>query len=101
MKLSRHAFTRFWGLHAWAGVIAGLVLHLTFLTGAVTLFREQVSTWEEPLVQRPRAARNDGPAEVFERAFGGARPAPRDVWVTLSPGGERATRVDYDEPVTG
>ncbi|HEU4408789.1 MAG TPA: PepSY domain-containing protein [Polyangiaceae bacterium] len=101
MKLSRHAFTRFWSLHAWAGVVAGLALHLMFLTGAVTLFREQVSTWEEPRLQRPRAARNDGPAEVFERALGGARPAPSDVWVTLSPGGERATRLDYDEPATG
>jgi uncharacterized iron-regulated membrane protein len=104
VKLSRHAFTRFWDVHAWAGVIAGLALHLMFLTGAVTLFREPLARWEEPRLQPPPpAGRDDGPGAVFERAFEGGRPLPHDLWMTLPAGSEppRVVRLDYSEPDTG
>ncbi|AGP41615.1 hypothetical protein BE04_18715 [Sorangium cellulosum] len=44
-KLSRHAFTTFWGVHAWAGVVGGLLLHVMFLSGGITLFRRQLAVW--------------------------------------------------------
>jgi uncharacterized iron-regulated membrane protein len=56
MKLSRHAFVRFWGLHAWAGVVGALLLYLMCACGALTLFREQLARWEEPLSQVSVAA---------------------------------------------
>jgi uncharacterized iron-regulated membrane protein len=56
MKLSPHAFHRFWDLHAWAGVVTGLVLYVMFLAGGFTLFHEQLEQWEEPLAQRARPA---------------------------------------------
>jgi hypothetical protein len=47
MKLSRHAFTRFWDVHAWAGVAAGLVLHVMVFAGAFALFLEDLSAWQD------------------------------------------------------
>jgi uncharacterized iron-regulated membrane protein len=52
VKLSAEAFRRFYDLHAWAGVVTGLVLYVMFLAGGFTLFHEQLETWEEPLAQR-------------------------------------------------
>jgi len=48
MKLSKHAFTRFWDVHAWAGVCAGLLLHVIFFAGAFTVFREDLEVWQDP-----------------------------------------------------
>jgi uncharacterized iron-regulated membrane protein len=48
VKLPRHAFVRFWDLHAWAGVVIGLLLHFMFFFGAITLFHHQLGVWEEP-----------------------------------------------------
>jgi uncharacterized iron-regulated membrane protein len=56
LKLSRHAFTRYFTLHAWAGVLGGLVLYVMFAAGALTLFHEPLEVWEEPLAQRPAAS---------------------------------------------
>ena len=52
LRLSRHAFTRFWLAHAWAGVITALLVYVMFFLGSVVLFYRPLSIWEEPLVQR-------------------------------------------------
>ena len=69
-KLSRHAFTRFWDLHAWSGVIAGLVLYIMFVTGGITLFHAQLETWEEPFAQRSSSGRK-GLQAALNRAIPG------------------------------
>lgn len=51
IKLSRHAFVRFMDLHAWAGVVASSLLYLMVLTGSISLFHDQIATWQEPLSQ--------------------------------------------------
>jgi uncharacterized iron-regulated membrane protein len=58
VKLSADAFLKFYELHAWAGVLTGLVLYVMFLAGGFTLFHEQLETWEEPLAQRQGAPRS-------------------------------------------
>lgn len=70
-KLSPHAFTTFWNVHAWAGVVGGLLLYLMFLTGGITLFHEQLAVWEEPLAQQRSAAgeASAGEASVGERSL--------------------------------
>lgn len=52
MKLSAETFRRFYELHAWAGVVTGLVLYVMFIAGGFTLFHEQLEQWEDPLAQR-------------------------------------------------
>jgi uncharacterized iron-regulated membrane protein len=79
MKLTPHAFTRFWDVHAWAGVIGGLVLYLMFLTGSITLFHEQVAVWEEPLAQRIQVSDMSLQA-TLERGLAAAGPTRGEVW---------------------
>jgi uncharacterized iron-regulated membrane protein len=52
MKLTRFVWSRFWQVHAWAGVSTSLVVYFMFLLGGVTLFYEPLTVWEEPLLQR-------------------------------------------------
>lgn len=52
-KLSRHAFRRFWDVHAWAGVITSLLVYVMFVLGSLVLFYPQLARWEEPLRQGP------------------------------------------------
>ena len=38
MRLTSFAFKRFWDVHAWAGVITGLLVYVMFVLGAFVLF---------------------------------------------------------------
>lgn len=83
MKLSSEAFRRFYELHAWAGVVTGLVLYVMFLAGGFTLFHEPLERWEEPLAQRSFAT----PRTLDEQLAGGLRAlgsTPQTLW--FSPG---------------
>jgi len=53
LKLSAFAFKRFWDVHAWSGVVTSLVVYFMFVLGAVVLFYEPLTIWEEPLKQKP------------------------------------------------
>lgn len=79
MKLSSEAFRRFYELHAWAGVVTGLVLYVMFLAGGFTLFHEPLERWEEPLAQRtfstPRTL--NAQLEAGLRALGST---PQTLW---------------------
>ncbi len=70
-----------WDVHAWVGVVAGLLLYVMFFTGAFVLFRSELRTWAEPTRQAsrqsveevvaPLLATNDDVAWVFELGDGG------------------------------
>jgi uncharacterized iron-regulated membrane protein len=95
LRLSRHAFTRFWSAHAWAGVITALLVYVMFFLGGVVLFYHQLTVWEEPLLQRP-------PVELpsLEAALRVAQPESEEFYLYL-PGEERAmTKVGYYLPDT-
>ena len=51
MKLSAFAFKRFWDVHAWTGVITGLLVYVMFTLGAFVLFYRPLTVWEEPRQQ--------------------------------------------------
>lgn len=34
LKLSGHAFRRYWDVHAWSGVLTSLVVYVMFLLGS-------------------------------------------------------------------
>jgi uncharacterized iron-regulated membrane protein len=53
MKLAPYAYTRFWDVHAWAGVITGLLVYVMFVLGSLVLFYEPLTIWKEPIKQRP------------------------------------------------
>jgi uncharacterized iron-regulated membrane protein len=99
LKLSRHAFTRLWDVHAWAGVLGGLVLHVMFLCGGIALFREPLTAWEEPL------ARGAAPAYALQTAAATAvhalGAAPDELWLYPPLGGRGAPRVSYADPAGG
>jgi hypothetical protein len=96
-KLSSHAFTRFWDVHAWSGVLGGLLLHLMFFTGAVTLFHDPIATWQEPLAQRtllPSASAEETLTSGFA-AVG----SPEDARFFPAREGRPTARLSYPEAV--
>src|SRR5262245_58029600 len=96
VKLSAHAFRRFWDLHAWAGVIAGLVLHVMFITGGITLFHEHLAIWEEPLAQAEAPAAGRA-ADALDRAFAARGAVPDDFWFYPPRDGRGLARVGFQD----
>ena len=43
-------------LHTWTGIVAGLVLFVAFLGGAITLFRDAIGRWERPEARHVQAS---------------------------------------------
>ena len=82
-KLSGLTFQRFWDLHAWAGVIVGLLLHVCFFFGVCAVFYHQLHRWEDPVMHREAPASLDALAPALRVAF----PAAGDAWITLPEGG--------------
>ena len=95
-KLSPHAFTRFWDLHAWAGVLGGLVLYVMFLAGGITLFHEQLETWEEPLAQT--VAGDPALQATLDRGLSALGSMPADIWFRPSKDGRGAAKLVYQAP---
>lgn len=63
MKLSKHAFQRFLEVHAWAGVLGGLLLTVMFAAGAFALFHHELDHW---LNDAASGARASAPERRFE-----------------------------------
>jgi uncharacterized iron-regulated membrane protein len=105
VKLPVHAWRTFWAYHAWAGIAAGLALHLMFLCGAITLFREPLGVWEEPVQHRAaRDTRELSPQVVFERGLAAIHdlPAiPRRLWLGVPQGEAGVARFQYSDARTG
>jgi len=97
MKFSAHAFGHFWDLHAWAGVISGLVLYVMFLAGSLTLFRAEVGVWQEPLAHQ-RSTHESHQAQL-ERALAAAPATKGPIW--FYPATTGAARLSYREAATG
>ncbi|WP_437967002.1 PepSY-associated TM helix domain-containing protein [Sorangium sp. So ce260] len=94
-KLSRHAFTTFWDVHAWAGVIGGLLLYVMFLSGGITLFRRQLAVWEEPLTQQRSSVEQAGVQATLDQGLAAAGTTPEQLWFDLPEGGLGAARLQY------
>jgi uncharacterized iron-regulated membrane protein len=60
VKLSARTYQIFWDAHAWAGVVASLLLYVMFFMGAFALFYPEIDVWAEPgpaappVLARPR-----------------------------------------------
>ena len=104
MKLSVHAWRTLWAYHAWAGIAVGLALHLMFLCGAISVFREPLGVWEEPV--QHRAARDTlatSPQVLLERglaALGDLPAIPQRLWLGLPQGRAGVARVRYTDART-
>ncbi|WP_437913638.1 PepSY-associated TM helix domain-containing protein [Sorangium sp. So ce302] len=94
-KLSRHAFTTFWSVHAWAGVIGGLLLYVMFLSGGITLFRRQLAVWEEPLTQQRSSVEQVGLQATLDEGLAAAGTTPEQLWFDVPEGGLGAARLLY------
>ncbi|MGC4088938.1 MAG: PepSY-associated TM helix domain-containing protein [Polyangiaceae bacterium] len=51
VKLSPRTYKLEWDTHAWAGVVASLLLFVIFYCGVFALFRQELETWQEPVVR--------------------------------------------------
>ncbi|WP_059413073.1 PepSY-associated TM helix domain-containing protein [Cupriavidus basilensis] len=75
-------------LHTWVGLMAGWALFIAFFAGAITVFHEELHTWQSPdraLADRP-AAQGADPAALdhFMRALVAAHPrSAESAYVTL------------------
>lgn len=95
MRFSARAFQTFWDLHAWAGVVAGLLLHVMFLTGGLSLYRRSLELWQEPELHaaRPVAAGEvQARVDALLRDAGTEGAAREDFWVVFP---ERAPALAY------
>jgi uncharacterized iron-regulated membrane protein len=97
-KLSRHAFTRYWDVHAWAGVLGGLVLHLMFLCGGIALFREPLALWGDPLAQGGAPVSLQDSLSAGVKALG---TTPDELWLFPPHRGRGAARLSYADPAGG
>lgn len=94
-KLSRHAFTRFWDVHAWAGVVTSLVLYVMFLLGSVVLFYRPLTIWEEPILQSPAPT-----GHALQATLALAEPLPEEFYLYLPYEGHGLPKVGYYLPGT-
>ncbi|AUX48184.1 iron uptake protein [Sorangium cellulosum] len=99
-KLSRHAFTTFWDVHAFTGVIGGLLLYVMFLSGGITLFRRQLAVWEEPLTQQRSTVEQVGLQATLDRGLAAAGATPDELWFYLPHDGLGAARLFYSSQGT-
>lgn len=91
--LSRHAFTRFWHVHAWAGVLTSLIVYVMFLLGSLVLFYKPLTIWEEPLVQRRPVELNS-----LQSLLELAGPLPDEFWLYLPQSDRALPKVGYYLP---
>lgn len=99
LKLSGHAFTRFWDVHAWSGVAGGLVLYMMFLTGSITLFHEQLAAWEEPLRQVP-VAKSASLQQALEQGLAAAGETRGSLWFYPPSNGFGLPRLGFESATT-
>jgi uncharacterized iron-regulated membrane protein len=76
-KMSPRVVSRYWGTHAWAGIVTSLVIYVMFLLGSFVLFYQPLTVWEEPLKQEP--ARD---VASWQRLADLGEPLPeQDIWI--------------------
>lgn len=93
MKLSPFAFKRFWDVHAWAGVITSLVVYVMFVLGAVTLFYQPLTVWEEPFKQQPAPE-----SRSLQTPLDLAKPLPEEFYYYLPKDDHGPPKVGYFLP---
>ena len=100
MGISKENYKKAWDLHAWAGVIVGLLAAVMFGTGAAVVFQGEIETWQDRLAQKPAPAPDyERWSEVAEDAFESTPPRQFTLWF---PDGDRGyPRVGYFSGETG
>src|SRR5688572_28399325 len=94
-KLPRYLFLRYWDIHAWLGVLGGVVLYVMFLAGAITLFYEPLATWAEPFAQR---GSTQSLQSTLDQAFPEPITFPEELWIYLPKGGRMGTLFGHSTP---
>lgn len=95
LKLSVHAWKRYWDVHAWSGVITSLLVYVMFVLGAVTLFYRPLTVWEEPILQRraPELRSVQAPLQLAE-------PLPEELYYYLPKDDRGVPKLGYFLPGT-
>ncbi|AOY00727.1 PepSY domain-containing protein [Jeongeupia sp. USM3] len=72
-------------LHTWTGLIAGFALFVAFYAGAITVFHEELHTWQSPAARTAPASALSQAAAAID-AFVAAHPAARAEMTLVLPG---------------
>ncbi|WP_320150389.1 PepSY-associated TM helix domain-containing protein [uncultured Tolumonas sp.] len=72
-------------LHTWVGLIAGMVLFVAFYAGVITLFRGEVTQWQQPEL-RAQATASPAEYQVWLDRFIALHPQARDEFWMILPG---------------
>lgn len=97
MKLSPRTFKIQWDLHAWAGVVASLLLFVIFYAGIFALYHPAFSRWQGPasdratLVAEPSHVSYDGVLSQIEQSLTIPRGASILLRLALGPEVEPGT----------
>lgn len=99
MRLSPDAHKKLWDVHTWAGILAGLILVVMFVTGAVTLFNAEIEKWEHP--QEHAKTESFSLQHSFDAAVADFDAVPQAVW--FSPPSEEYghPKIGYSNPDLG
>ena len=99
MRLPPHAHKKLWDVHTWAGIIAGLILFVMFLTGAVTLFHGEIEAWEHPKAHAP--ATQVSLQRSFDAAVADFEKVPQTVWFSPPAAEYGQPKIGYANAKTG
>lgn len=72
-------------LHTWAGLIAGMVLFVAFYAGVITLFRGEVTQWQQPEL-RQQSTVSPADYQTWMDRFLALHPQARDEFWMILPG---------------
>jgi uncharacterized iron-regulated membrane protein len=100
VQFSRQTLLSFWDLHAWTGLIAGLILYAMFFAGSVGVFHHEFGLWEEPVAQAMAAqppVDPDSMLAAFDKELG----LPEKFRLYLPEGHFAAPKVCYKDAPSG
>jgi uncharacterized iron-regulated membrane protein len=86
----------FWSYHAWAGASVGLVVYVMVLSGTITLFREALEVWQEPVRQQLVVATPTRLQTDLDWALAAIGTPADELWMTFAAGERGATTVGFE-----
>jgi uncharacterized iron-regulated membrane protein len=84
-------------VHGWTGLICGLLLFVAFYAGAITMFKEPLAAWAEPL--RAEVALTDAP-RLIDQVLAERPDAGEELILELGADG-RGARLGWHDPDSG
>lgn len=96
MKLEARKFATYWSVHAWVGLLSGLIAYPMFFFGVFALFYHPIDTWEAAHRQNVAKATPADIERAIELAYPAKSAVPARFRVNLPVGTHGAIEVCYE-----